>query len=140
MNDINTTKEVLGYFQELTWTNIDASFTVVSILLTLLTLFTVIKNYFYNKKQLQVVEVYFNLISNNREVPVDIYLSRKDCRRSEVQGILRTKLIKGRTFYEVDYLANKKYVEQIFLIQTAKSNKLTIYLQDDELSQFGLEK
>ncbi len=98
------------------------------------------KNWLNDRKKLEKVEVYFNLISNNKEFAVDTNLTRKDCQRSEVQGILRTKLIKGKSFYEIDYLSNKKYVEQIFDIQNSKSNKLTIYLQDDELEQFGLTK
>jgi len=95
-------------------------------------------NWWNRKKQLQKVKIYFNLINNNKEYPVDTNLTRKDCQRSEIQGILRTKLIKSETSYKIKYLSNKEYVEQIFNIQNSKSDKLTIYLQEDELKQFGL--
>lgn len=115
------------------WSLIDAY-------VTSLTLFLVFYSWKQNQKQMQKVGIYFNLISNDKEIPVDTNLTRKDCQRSEVQGILRTKLKKGKSFYEIDYLSNIKYVEQIFAIQHSESNKLVIYLQDDELEQFGLEK
>lgn len=122
------------FIQVITWLD------WITIIFSTVTMFGVFYNFYQNRKQLEKVGVYFNLISNNKEYPIDTSLTRKDCQRSEVQGILRTKLIKGKSFYEIDYLSNKKYVEQIFNIQNSKSDKLTIFLQDDELEQFGLIK
>ena len=103
-------------------------------------LFFTFINWKNDKKQLQKVGIYFKIKSGDKEIPIDTNLSRKDCQRSEIQGILRTKLIKEKNFYNIDYLSTSQYVENIFKIQNSQipDNKLIIYLEDDELTQFGL--
>jgi len=90
-------------------------------------------------KELVQIQIILIIKSTKQEIIIDKNLTRKDCQRSEIQGILRTKLIKGRNFYDIDYIGTDSYFENIYQIQIAKEDKLKIYLEDDELKQFGLE-
>ena len=112
----------------------------MTIIFSFITMIFEIINYFKNKRQYDRIKIYFVVKSTNKMILIDKNILRKDCQRSEIQGVLRTKLIKGKSYYEIDYLKNDKYYQSIYNIQITKSNILKIYLEDDELTQFGIQK
>jgi len=112
----------------------------VTIVFSIITMIGVFWNIFRNKRQFDKIKIVFIIKSNNKEILIDKNLIRRDCKRSEIQGILRNKLIKGKTTYDIEYLKSDKYFENIYRIQTVKSDILKIYLEDDELEPFGLGK
>jgi len=112
----------------------------VTIIFSIITMIGVFWNIFKNKRQFDKIKIVFIIKSNNKEILIDKNLIRRDCKRSEIQGILRNKLIKGKNVYDIEYLKNDEYFENIYQIQTSQSNVLKIYLEDDELEPFGLEK
>jgi len=112
---------------------------VVTIVFSFITMLFVIYSFIKSRKQLDKISMVFQIKSNNKEIEIDKNLTRKDCTRSEIQGVLRTKLQKGFPIYEIDYIGEEKYFENIYNIQTAKSDKLFIQLKDNELEQFGLQ-
>ena len=109
-----------------------------TIIFSFFAMFGVFYNIYKSKKQLEKITIYFVVESSGKRILIDKNLTRKDCKRSEIQGVLRTKLVKGKTFYEVDYIGEDRYFENIYDIQTGKADSLDIYLKDDELEQFGI--
>ena len=109
----------------------------ITIVVSFATLFFVLKNYFKNKKQLEKIKIVFS--HSDKDILVDNNLLRKDCQRSEIQGILRTKLKKGIGHYDIDYIGSKEYFDNLYEVQIGNSNKLTIYLKDDEANQFNIK-
>jgi len=109
----------------------------VTIVVSFITLFFVVKDYFKNKKQLEKIQIVFS--HNNKEMLVDNNLLRKDCQRSEIQGILRTKLKKGIKQYEIDHIGTNEYFDNLYKVQIGHIDKLKISLEDDELEQFSLK-
>jgi hypothetical protein len=118
------------------WTTLDGVFTFGTLFAVLVNIYIEAQN---KAKELVQIQIILIIKSTNQEIIIDKNLTRKDCQRSEIQGILRTKLIKGRNFYDIDYIGTDSYFENIYQIQIAKESKLKIYLEDDELKQFGLE-
>ena len=128
-------KDIIDWFGSNTWSFIDGAITII-------TLIIVAYNFLKAKKekelQLTKILIIFKL-SNGNEILVDKNLPRKDISRSEIQGVLRTKLKKGIKAYDIEYLKTDKYFENIYDIQAGKKDKLVILLNDDELEQFDLK-
>lgn len=112
----------------------------VTIIFSTITMLGVFWNIVRNKRQFDKIKIFFIIKSNNKEILIDKNLIRRDCKRSEIQGILRNKLIKGEKVYDIEYLKSDDYFENIYQVQTIKSDVLKIYLEDDELKPFGLKK
>jgi len=112
----------------------------VTIIFSTITMLGVFWNIVRNKRQFDKIKIFFIIKSNNKEILIDKNLIRRDCKRSEIQGILRNKLIKGEKVYDIEYLKSDGYFENIYQVQTIKSDVLKIYLEDDELKPFGLKK
>lgn len=108
----------------------------VTILFAFVIMILTILNFLRERKQLEKIEIVF--LVEDKEIVVDDNLTRKDCQRSEIQGILRTKLRKERSFYDIDFLRDREYFENIYRIQKAKSDKLVIKLSMDEVEQFEI--
>jgi len=111
--------EIIGYLDTIT-----IVFACVIMVLTIL-------NFIRDRKQLEKIKIVFLL--EKKEILVDENLTRKDCQRSEIQGVLRTKLKKEIKFYDIDFLKDKKYFENIYHIQKAKEDKLVIKVSQSEL-------
>jgi hypothetical protein len=118
-------KEIIGYLD-----NVTIVFACVIMVLTIL-------NFIRDRRQLEKIKIVFLL--EKREILVDENLTRKDCQRSEIQGVLRTKLKKEIKFYDIDFLKENKYFENIYQIQKAKEDKLIIKVSQSELEQFDTE-
>ena len=78
----------------------------ITILVAFITLFFVIRNWLNNRKQLKAIKIYFFIKYLDKKILIDDKLTRKDARRSEIQGVLGNKLIKGVPRYDIDYLSN----------------------------------
>jgi hypothetical protein len=123
----------MEFKQVITWMDI------ATIIFSFLTMLFVGYNFVKNRKQFDKIEIIFKVLSTKQEITIDKNLTRKDCKRSEIQGILRTKLTKEARTYNINYIGTDEYFENIYQIQIAKSDYLYIELGDDELSQFGLK-
>ena len=102
----------------------------ITIVVSFITLFFVIKNWLIEKKQLDKISIYFN----DKKLNLDI--TRKDITRAELQGILgilRKDMTKN---YDIKYLATIDYLDSIYKVQKDKVNKLKIKIKETELKQF----
>ena len=108
----------------------------ITIVFAFITMILTFVNYIQAKKQLQKIKIVF--ICNEKEILIDNNLTRKDCQRGEIQGILRTKLKKGISSYSINFLKKSEYFENIYNVQNAKTDKLSIYVTPEELRQFDL--
>ncbi|MDK2083297.1 hypothetical protein PT502_05715 [Aliarcobacter butzleri] len=109
----------------------------ITILVAFITLFFVIRNWLNNRKQLKAIKIYFFIKYLDKKILIDDKLTRKDARRSEIQGVLGNKLIKGVPRYDIDYLSNESYFNNVFEIQNTKIDELIIEIDDDEIGQFS---
>lgn len=114
--------------------NISSIWTSIDGLITTGTLLAVIINIYINAKnkeiELQKIPVYFN----NRRLNLDI--TRKDFTRQELQGILGILRKDMKVNYEVAYLSEIAYIDDIYKIQKSKLDELIIKITDKELEQF----
>jgi len=108
----------------------------VTIVFAFVIMILTILNFVRERKQLDRIGILFWF--EGGEIVVDDNLTRKDCQRSEIQGILRTKLKKGRSFYDVAFLKERAYFENIYKIQKGKEDRLVIRLTLEELEQFDV--
>jgi len=108
----------------------------VTIVFAFVIMILTILNFLRERKQLNKISILF--LVEGKEIIVDDNLTRKDCQRSEIQGVLRTKLKKGKNFYDVAFLKEKAYFENIYKIQKAKEDRLVIMLTADEFEQFEI--
>jgi hypothetical protein len=109
----------------------------ITIVVAFITLFFVLRNWNNNKKQLKAIKIYFKIKCLGKYILIEDKLTRKDARRSEIQGILANKLIKGVTRYNIDYLGSEQYFKYIFDLQNTKIDYVIIELENDELAQFA---
>ena len=109
----------------------------VTIVFAFVIMILTILNFIRDRKQLEKIKIVF--LCDNREIIVDDNLTRKDCQRGEIQGVLRTKLKKEIKVYDIDFLKNRKYLENIYQIQKAQEDKLIIKVDKEELEQFDIE-
>ncbi len=109
------------------WTSIDG-------LITTGTLIAVIINIYINAKnkevELQKIPIYFN------EKRLNLDITRKDFTRQELQGVLGILRKNMKNHYEVDYLSEIAYLDDIYKIQKSKLDKLIIKITEKELEQF----
>lgn len=109
------------------WTSIDG-------LITTGTLIAVIVNIYINAKnkevELQKIPIYFN------EKKLNLDITRKDFTRQELQGILGILRKNMKIQYEVEYLSEIAYLDDIYKIQKSKMDRLVIKITEKELEQF----
>jgi len=131
MNDVNTTSIVLGYFKDDTWVNIDAAFTVTSIVAMLLTLYFSYKNWKFNKRQSDVISLYIN------NIKVDSHILRQNFNRAEIKGIL-SELHDSDKFFRIKYIADDKstFLKDIYDIQVGTEKKFIIKLDEKDFFIF----
>jgi hypothetical protein len=109
------------------WTSVDG-------LITTGTLIAVIVNIYINAKnkevELEKIPIYFN------EKKLNLDITRKDFTRQELQGILGILRKNMKIQYEVEYLSEIAYLDDIYKIQKSKMDKLVIKITEKELEQF----
>ena len=103
----------------------------ITILVAFITLFFVIRNWLNNRKQLKAIKIYFFIKYLDKKILIDDKLTRKDARRSEIQGVLGNKLIKGVPRYDIDYLSNESYFNNVFEIQKVRNHIITFIANCD---------
>lgn len=129
--------DLIEGFRSDKWTTIDGTFTLVSILITTLTLLVTTKTWWNNKKQLKPIKISFKIKSLDKKITIEDKITRRDTKRSEIQGIIRNKLIKGVNQYKINYLSTANYSENILKVQNVSENEVAIELEDHEISQFA---
>ena len=130
MNDLNITELIEGIKPVITWMD------WITIIFSFITMFFVLKNWFHSRKELDKIKIFFKV--GDKEKLIESLLARKDTTRSEIQGVLRTKLKKGVGIYDIPYLATSAYMQQIYDIQNLKSNQLIIEIEENEFSKFDI--
>lgn len=110
----------------------------ITIVFAFIIMVLTILNYIRAKRELDRIKIVFKV--GDKEILIDDNLARKDCQRSEVQGILRTKLKKGVPHYDIDFLKKRDYFKNIYEIQKGKKDTLTIYIEPDELEKFDIKE
>jgi hypothetical protein len=103
---------------------------------TAFTLALVFIEFYDRRRENDTVPIYFKIKSLNLRVLVDKNLLRKDIRRSEVQGVLRSNLNQDRNVYTISFLSSDEYLQSIGEIQKGQLNELNIELKDTELYDF----
>ena len=124
---METVTSFVDWFSGNLWTFIDA-------LITISTLGFVVWNFFKNKKNENEIEVYLDV--DGKKEKLTTYLLRKQTSRAEIQGILRTKLKKGKNVFDIEYLSNPQYAKDISQIQKGDKDDLIIKLTKEEREDF----
>ncbi len=122
------------------WASVDASFTLVSIVLTAFTLFFSFKNWKNVKKQkkisLEKIKVYFE-VGKNLEKECRFEIIRKDFTRAEIAGMLSIILRDSKIRYNIDYLMTQTFFDDIFKVQINKSSLIIIQMNKEEEKKFN---
>ena len=93
--------------------------------------------YYEMTKSEDVINIYFRV--NNQLIDTNLSILRKDCKRSEVLGILGMIQKDSKSRFDIKSLKNPKILNEFQNIQKNKSNKLVIDLTQDELKYFILK-
>jgi hypothetical protein len=104
-------------------------------MITLATLGFVALNFYKGRKNDEKIEIYFDI--NGEKKKLTTYILRKHISRAEIAGILRTKLKKEISEFNIQYLSTPEYAEDIFKIQKGKKDSLIIYITSEELNYFN---
>lgn len=114
----------------------------ITIVFGTITMCGVFYNIWQNRKnrklENQKIQIIFDVLGI--DYLLDLDMPRKHISRSEIQGILAAfqKDISSR--YSIEYLSDISFLDDIFLIQQNKIDKLTIKLSKKEFSQFNENK
>lgn len=94
---------------------------------------------FYNQyRQNQKIQIYFLL--DGKEIFLDnISIIRKHITRSEILGMLGVIQKNSKERYNIDYLSESKFFEDLYEIQRGGSQKLVIKVSADEFEQFDIK-
>ena len=87
-------------------------------------------------KSEDVIKIYFRV--NNQLIYTNLSILRKDCKRSEILGILGMIQKDGKSRFDIKSLKNPKILNEFQNIQKGKSDKLVIDLLQDELKIFHI--
>lgn len=121
--------EVFSFFKDSgIWATIDA-------VVTLITLVGVGYGAYKFYKSSQNITIYFENPSTGERKEIES-LQRQYLTRSEVQGVLRNKLKKGRNHFDIDHLSSKEYLKNILDLQSGTGKELVIKITDDEMEVF----
>lgn len=92
---------------------------------------------FYNYyRQNQKIQIYF-LIGGKEIFLENISIIRKHITRSEILGMLGVIQKNSKERYNIEYLSETKFFEDLYAIQKGGSQKLFIEVSTDELEQFN---
>jgi hypothetical protein len=104
-------------------------------IITLATLGFVFWNFYKGKKNDEKIEVSFDI--DGKKERLTTYILRKYITRAEVSGVLRSKLKKEISEFNIKYLSTSKYAEDIFKIQKGKKDTLIIHITQEERNCFN---
>jgi len=82
------------------------------------------------------IEIYFEVedVLHN----TGLSLLRKDCTRSEINGILTMPLKEGVRFHELKYMKNRELLQELQAIQKGKKDRLVMPMSSVEFEQFEI--
>lgn len=107
----------------------------ITIVFGFVTMVAVFYNYW---RQNQQIQIYF--LSDNKEIFLEnISIIRKHITRSEILGMLGVIQKNSKERYNIEYLSEAKFFENLYRIQKGASQKLIIEVSADELLQFSIK-
>jgi len=108
----------------------------ITIVFATITMVTVLWNWFKNIKSNDKIVIYFQT-QTTTVLLENISIIRKHITRSEVLGILGVVQKNSKERYNIAYLSQTRFFDDLYEIQIGKSDKLVIEITDEELEQFG---
>lgn len=109
----------------------------ITIIFATITMVTVLWNWFKNIKSNDKIVIYFQT-QTTTVLLENISIIRKHITRSEVLGILGVVQKNSKERYNIAYLSQTRFFNDLYEIQIGKSNKLVIEITDEELEQFDV--
>jgi len=82
------------------------------------------------------VKIYFEVEGELKDTGLS--LLRRDCTRSEINGILTMPLKDGVRFHELSYMKNRELLQELHGIQKGKKDRLVMPMSAVEFEQFEL--
>lgn len=96
---------------------------------TAMTLILIYFEYSNSKKQLEPIDIYLEFEDGvTKKIST---IKRKNFSRAELKGILR-ELHNSRDNYDLSYMAEKEFLDNIFSIQDGKSNDFYMIIRDSD--------
>jgi hypothetical protein len=80
------------------------------------------------------IKIYFEVKGTLHDTHLS--LLRKDCTRSEINGILTMPLKEGVRFHELKYMKNRELLQDLHAIQKGKKSKFVMPMSAVEFEQF----
>lgn len=108
----------------------------ITIVFAFVTMIGVIYNHF---RQNQKIQIYFLLDGKEEIFLENISIIRKHITRSEILGMLGVIQKNSKERYNIEYLSEAKFFEDLYNIQKGGSQKLLIEVSADELEQFNIK-
>ena len=112
------------------WSSIDVSFAVSLGIMAFMAYKELIKS---------EDEIEIHLEVPNRVINTRLSLLRKDCTRSEIQGVLGMIQKDSSKRYNVSYMKQRAFLQKLHQIQKGNDKRLIIYLSDQEVLQFDVK-
>ena len=109
----------------------------ITIVFATITMITVLWNWVKNRKSNDKIKIYFQT-KTTTVLLENISIIRKHITRSEVLGILGVVQKNSKERYDIAYLSETSFFDDLYEIQIGKSDKLIIEITDEELKQFGV--
>jgi len=82
------------------------------------------------------IKIYFEVDKKLHDTGLS--LLRKDCTRSEINGILTMPLRDGVRFHELKYMKNRELLQELQAIQKGKKDRLVMPMSAVEFEQFHI--
>lgn len=82
------------------------------------------------------IKIYFEVDGALKDTGLS--LLRKDCTRSEINGILTMPLKDGVRFHNIKYMKNRELLQDLQAIQKGKKEKLVMPMSAVEFEQFNV--
>ena len=111
------------------WSALDVSFAVAMGVIAFLAYWEFIKAE-------EEIKIYFDVDGALHDTGLS--LLRRDCTRSEINGILTMPLKDGLRFHELRYMKNRALLQTLQAIQKGKENRLVMPMSAKEFEQFEI--
>jgi len=111
------------------WGALDVSFAVAMGVIAFLAYWEFIKAE-------EEIKIYFDVEGALHDTGLS--LLRRDCTRSEINGILTMPLKDGLRFHELRYMKNRELLQTLQAIQKGKENRLVMPMSAKEFEQFEI--
>ena len=82
------------------------------------------------------IKIYFEVEGELKDTGLS--LLRRDCTRSEINGIMTMPLKDGVRFHDLKYMKNRELLQDLHAIQKGKKDKFVMPMSLEEFAQFEL--